>query len=153
MLFIGLRQTPSLIQDVSLRKQPRLRLVHPGLRHCMLTVAFPRRGPSITNSFSSGRLALACRQIRWAPTIHLASLEIQVDPLVSASSTRPCTVARSVWWEDAATLALLDPPLSEKNLVFLALRPVRTGQNTPSVIRTAWHKCARTPIRHQDRMV
>ena len=55
--------------------------------------------------------------------IHDASLEIQLDPLVSSVSTRPCTVVRSLWMEGAATLALLGPPLWQKSVFFVG----RTG--------------------------
>ena len=82
-----------------------------------------------------------------------ASLEIQVDPLESSASTRPCTVARSLWWEGAATLALLAPPLSSENQFFFFHGRVRADQNPPSVIRNGWYGWSKPPIRHADRMV
>ena len=51
--------------------------------------------------------------------IHGASLEIQLDPLVSSASMRPCTVVWSLWLEGAVTLVLLGPPLCQKSVFFV----------------------------------
>ena len=74
--------------------------------------------------------------------IHGASLEIQLDPLVSSASTRPRTVVRSLWLEGAVTLSLLAESSAlhcGRNLFFLL-----DGRGTDE---------PKPPIRHPLRMV
>ena len=105
---------------------------------------------STTNVFSTDHIALAGRQIPWTLSIHHASLEIEVDPLVSSASTRPRTVARSLWWEGVSTLDLVTTPLGAASFFFLfrtGLNPHPSsvsdgvgGQNLPSVIRNVRYR-------------
>ena len=71
--------------------------------------------------------------------IHDVSLEIQLDPLVSSASTRPCTVVRSLWLEGAATLALLAPPLGAEICFFFFYGRGTVEPKPPSVIRSGWY--------------
>jgi hypothetical protein len=84
---------------------------------CSLPVSFKTFRCAGSND-SSPLVPLVGRQIPSALTIHHTSLEIQVDPLESSASTRPCTVARSLWWEGAANYCP-SSPLRQKSVFFL----------------------------------